>query len=295
MEKYLGNLEQLCFAREVSGEYGKMIYVKCGKLFLSLNVDRCLDIYDLSYAGDNMAYLSAVGLNDYSLATEFSARFEGGFLYSCGLENIGAPTENTLTHGTMHHKKCKLTKMECLSQSVIISGIIDFSVQFGQKIKIRRTYEITQNNVILTDEFLLSVQKTAQIMQLYHFNFGYPMLDKDVQITFPGKNVVARNEHAQSGMERKDVFSAPIENFEEQCYICSCADDTCQASVENKKLGRKVTFRYSGKSFPKLVEWKSERAGDYALGIEPCTTHLDNKEYISVENGEKHTISIEIN
>ena len=294
MEKYLGNAEQLCFAREVNGDFGKMIYVKCGKLFLSLNVDKALDIYDLDYAGDNLAFKAAAGANDYTADVEFGARFEAGFLYSCGLENIGAPTENAPTHGTLHLKHCKLTRLETLSNRVIVSGLIDFSALFGQKLKIRRTYEITQNQIVLTDEFVLAVEKTAQIMQLYHFNIGYPMLDEGTKVSFPSGNIEPRTPHAQTGMDRKEVFSAPMDGFEEQCYICSCEDEVCRASVENAKLGRKITFLYDGRALPKFVEWKSERSGDYALGMEPVTTHLDKKEYVSVGNGDKHIITIQI-
>ncbi len=294
MERYLGNTEQLCFAREVVGEFGKMIYVKCGKLFLSLNVERALDIYDLDYAGDNLAFKSAVGISGYTAEVDFASRFEAGFLYSCGLENIGGPTATAPTHGTFHFKRCKLTRLEALSNCVIVSGLIDFSSLFGQKLKIRRTYEITQNQIVLTDEFVLSVDKTAQIMQLYHFNIGYPMLSEGTEVSFPSQRIEPRNAHSETGMEHKKTFFAPIDGFEEQCYICSCEEEACRASVENKKLGRKITFCYDGRTLPKFVEWKSERAGDYALGIEPATTHLDNKKYVSVANGDKHIITIQI-
>ena len=294
MDTRISNTEQFTFAREVACEYGRMLYVRCGKLFLSLNVDRCLDVYDLSYAGDNIAFLSAVGINPYSLETDFLSRFEGGFLYSSGLENIGGPTETAALHGSMHLKRAKLTKVETTCDSVTVSAIIDFSGLFCDKIKIRRTYEIKEKSITLTDEFMLSSAESANIMQLYHFNLGYPMIDEGVRITLPNDKAVPRNDHAKAGIDTMNTFSMPIDNFEERCYICSCEDAVAKASVENTKLARKITFTYDGRVLPKFVEWKSECSGDYALGLEPCTTHLDEKEYVSVKNGDKHVITIDI-
>lgn len=294
MNKKISNTEQLAYAREVTGECGRMLYVKCGRLFMSLNIDRCLDIYDFSYAGDNIAFLSSVGLNPYSLETDFLARFEGGFLYSSGLENIGGPTETAALHGSLHLKCAKLTRVETDTDSVTVSALIDFSGLFCDKIKIRRTYEIREKSVTLTDEFILAVSDSADIMQLYHFNFGYPMLDEGVKITLPSASAVPRNDHAKTGVDSMYTFTSPVDNLEERCYICSCSDERATASIENKQLGRKLTLTYDGRVLPKFVEWKSERSGDYALGLEPCTTHLDNKEYITVKNGDKHIIRIDI-
>ena len=294
MDKRITNAEQIAYAREACGRFGKMLYVKCGRLSLSLNVDRCLDIYDLSYAGDNLAFLSSVGLNPYSLETDFLSRFEGGFLYTSGLENIGGPTETAALHGSFHCRRATLTLVETDVDRVTVSGIIDFSGLFCDKIKVKRTYEITENSITLTDEFIITSGDSARIMQLYHFNIGYPLLDEGVRITLPSESVIPRDDHAKLGIDTMYTFSAPIDNLDERCYICSSENPESQASIENEKLGRKLTITYDGRVLPKFVEWKSERSGDYALGLEPCTTHLDNKEYTVVKSGDKHILTIDI-
>ena len=47
-----------------------------------------------------------------------------------------------------------------------------------------------------------------------------------------------------------------------------------EIELTNEKLGKKVTVRYDEKEMTYLTEWKSMVAGDYALGLEPSTTHL---------------------
>ena len=43
------------------------------------------------------------------------------------------------------------------------------------------------------------------------------------------------------------------------------------------------------------MEWKSMQSRDYALGIEPATSHLDDKKYISLKNDQsiENKITIE--
>ena len=38
-----------------------------------------------------------------------------------------------------------------------------------------------------------------------------------------------------------------------------------------------LTVSYSGDTLPHFVEWKSMASGDYAVGLEPCTTELDDR------------------
>ena len=52
---------------------------------------------------------------------------------------------------------------------------------------------------------------------------------------------------------------------------------------------------YSGDTLPCFVEWKSMASGDYALGLEPCTTELDNRfAYKTIEVGEEIKFFVKI-
>ena len=54
----------------------------------------------------------------------------------------------------------------------------------------------------------------------------------------------------------------------------------------NPKLGRTFTLSYSGETLPCFVQWNSAASGDYALGLEPSTTFLDeNFAYRSLAPG----------
>ena len=57
-------------------------------------------------------------------------------------------------------------------------------------------------------------------------------------------------------------------------------------SLVNEKIGKKFTVSYSGDTLPDFVEWKSMASGDYVLGLEPCTTELDDRfAYRTIQKG----------
>ena len=63
---------------------------------------------------------------------------------------------------------------------------------------------------------------------------------------------------------------------------------------DNEKIGRKFTVSYSGDTLTDFLLWKNMTSGDYALGLEPCTTKLDDLfGYSTIQAGE--TIAFSLN
>jgi len=63
----------------------------------------------------------------------------------------------------------------------------------------------------------------------------------------------------------------------------------------NEKLGRTFTVSYSGDTLPNFLEWKNMTSGDYALGLEPCTTKLDELfAYSTIKAGETIAFSLDL-
>ena len=81
-------------------------------------------------------------------------------------------------------------------------------------------------------------------------------------------------------------MSASVPNQEEACYFLTLTKP--EISLLNEKIGKKFTVSYSGNTLPHFVEWKSMASGDYALGLEPCTTELDDRfSYKFIQPNEK--------
>ena len=80
-------------------------------------------------------------------------------------------------------------------------------------------------------------------------------------------------------------MSAAEPNQEETCYFLKLRRP--EISLVNEKIGKKFTVSYSGDALPYFVEWKSMASGDYALGLEPCTTEIRDFKYSVIKPSEK--------
>ena len=59
-------------------------------------------------------------------------------------------------------------------------------------------------------------------------------------------------------------------------------------------MGKTFTVQYSQETLPWFLEWKSMASGDYALGLEPATTELDDRfTYKQIQPKEKISFKLE--
>ena len=105
--KHLGNMEQICGIREtrMCRGFGQGVTVaefyNAEGLRFSVVPDRCMDLYDFSYKGVNLSFLSCNGLRppmDYTVQQgEFAWQWSGGMLSTCGLDNVGGHCDDGIT------------------------------------------------------------------------------------------------------------------------------------------------------------------------------------------------------
>ncbi len=104
LTRHLGNMDQLAGVRlsrlESGNAAGKRIaevYNAAGLRFTILP-DKCMDLFDLSYKGVNIAFHSKNALSAaepfYPVPSEFFGYWSGGMLATCGLSNIGGADES---------------------------------------------------------------------------------------------------------------------------------------------------------------------------------------------------------
>jgi hypothetical protein len=119
------------------------------------------------------------------------------------------------------------------------------------------------------------------------------MLDEGAKLFAKVKNCVPRTSWAEKNKDIMYEMSAPKAEQEEACYFLEL--ETPSAVVINEKIGKSFRLTYSGDTLPCFVEWKSMASGDYALGLEPCTTELDDRfVYKTIAAQEKKVFKIEL-
>lgn len=262
-----------------------------GGLELTLLPDRCLDVLSMRYRGVNLSYASKNGPTDprWGLPVPglFPAAVSGGMLFTCGLLNAGPESEED---GRYHpaHGCIGLAPAEQLSYGgrwegdeylLEISGRMRESSLFGPHLTLTRQLRVRlgQNEVELVDTVENMEDEAVDYALLYHFNYGFPFLGPDTRLCLPENRVIPRTEWAAEGLARADVLEPPLTGWEEQVFFREMqADARGQVTVraENGALGIASSIRYEQAALPEFAQWKSMRAGDYALGLEPANNRL---------------------
>jgi hypothetical protein len=290
MNKKLGNSEQVCFAKRFTAESGRekgsdLVIASNNKIEIVVSISNALDIFRLSYKGQNISFISPNGL--YAKKEEFPHAFPAGMLYTCGLDSIGA-REGYQLHGRLHSIPAELTELHADENGFVIEGDIKDTALFQENLVLHRRIESSaeDDEIRIIDVLENCGFCSEPYCMLYHINSGYPLVDEGTEIQADFLSSAPRTAWAEAHMEKMCVMGAPADNQEEMCYFHKLKKPNI--SLINKKIGLKLTVSYSDLTLPYLVEWKSQMSGNYVIGLEPCTSLLDDKfAYQTIQSGEK--------
>ena len=288
MDGRISNFQQVASIRRYTLTEGRekgLDVLDCdnGKIRFLLNVSKACDIMQLYHEGQNMSFVSKNGFTKREIS--FLKRFEGGMLYTCGLDSVGGRDGYEL-HGTLHNIPAEIIRAECNENGIIVEAIIRDTALFGKNLVLKRKIftEISGDSITLEDTLINEGYKAEEYCLLYHINVGYPMLDDGVKVIADVESYTPRTAWAKQNEATMYAMNEAVPNQEEACYFLKLSKP--EIALVNEKIGKKFTVSYSGDTLPCFVEWKSMASGDYALGLEPCTTELDNRfAYKTIEVG----------
>lgn len=289
-ERKLGNKAQICSAQDILIADKRCILVQNGQLELLFNKDNALDIVWAKYKGVNLSFLSKNGLNDSS--RDFVSNFEGGFLYTCGMDNISGCVSGKPVHGSLHYAKAENVHAYIEGEKIILCGTVAERALFGKRLLLHRRYEVTKNSLLISDTVENADYKDTEYVLLYHVNYGYPFLDESLKIDIPA---VQSDPLTEIATKRKaDIFriTPPIDGGEEDVYYHTLEKGCVR--LENPDLGIAVEMCYDTQDFPVTLEWKSMISGDYALGIEPALSRFDTFKMRPLKSKEQKNYQIKI-
>lgn len=278
-ERKLGNVKQCFSAYDIEfksgAESGKnCVLVTAGKLEALFNKDNALDISRVRFCGENISFLSKNGINSNS--GEFAEKFEGGFLYTCGTDNVSSCVEGKPVHGSLHYKKAENVYRFAEGEKIVVGGDVRITALFGENLILRRRYEVTESGITVNDELINEGYTSAKYVLLYHTNFGYPFLDENLALDIPAKTSKGLTDYARSRAPFRLKITEPIDGGDEEVFYNYPSRG--EVKLDNAALGIAVKMRYDTESFPVTLLWKSMISGDYALGVEPATTRFDKFE-----------------
>jgi hypothetical protein len=279
MNRKISNTAQVASVRRYTltdGREAGIQVVDCdnGKVRFLINISHGLDIMQLYHEGQNLSFVSKNGFTKREIP--FLNRFEGGMLYTCGLDSVGG-REGFELHGTFHNTPAEIVRAECTEREIVVEAVIRSTALFGKNLVLRRRIVSAVGSDSFTVEDTLTNEgyRDEDYCLLYHVNVGYPMLDAGCRIVADVSDSVPRTPWSAQNADTRYEIKDDVPNEEECCYFLKLARP--EIALVNEKIGKQFVLSYSQDTLPCFVEWKSMASGDYALGLEPCTTELDDR------------------
>ncbi len=289
--KKTGNKKQLISAYEVyltegTAQGKKCILANNGTLEVMFNAGNALDIAWVKFNGVNISYLSSNGLNTND--GPFKERFDGGFLYTCGLDNVSACEKGLAIHGSLHARKAENVYYVIDDEKITVYGTVVNSALRGPNLIFFRKYEVYADKITVNDTVYNNSYTDASFVLIYHTNFGYPFLDSCLQVEFDAKKTLPANDYCADKIHLCKNIHEPLDFGPEELFYHELYDN--HVVMTNKNVGVKCTMDFDKINFPYMVQWKNLYAGNYVLGIEPSTTRFDEYKKINLAPQEKRSL-----
>ena len=322
--QYAGELSQLFDVREYAYTSGRAEGVQAVDIRNRAGVElqvlpgRCMDFGRFAYKGQSFQFITPAGMVDSKYydnrGNEFLRSFNGGMLTTCGLTEIGTAGEcggeSLGLHGRIGNTPAE--RFGCFvdtdgdEPSAELRGTMRQAVLFGERLTLTRkvTMGYRQKGFCFTDTVENIGFLPSPFMLLYHFNFGYPLVDENARIYLPSVETTPRTPHAAEGIGSWDVCEVPQNGYEEMCYLHTLKADgngRSAAALYNHGTGLGLVIRFDRTLLDRFVEWKQMGQGDYVIGLEPTNGFVDGRLAAIQTNclkrlapGEKHSYSFEL-
>ena len=282
--------------------------------------DRGLDLGPVWAGGHQVSWQSTTGAVHpaYYHAADWLRSFHGGMLLTCGLQNVGLPSEDEGVshglHGRISHIPARNVTHRVVEEGgrlvAEVSGEMRETDVFGSDLLLRRRIMLPMGEAVIhvRDEVVNQGHEAAGLMLLYHCNPGYPVVAEGSVLITPPAEITPRDENAARGMARRTEFPAPQDGFVENVYrheLLPTDDATVSASIVNPGFeptgGIGVTVSWDPTELPRMWQWRMLGPGMYVTGLEPANCGLAGRaaereegalEY--VEPGESRTFGVSI-
>ena len=191
MDGRISNFQQVASLRRYTITTGRgkgLDVIDCdnGKIRFLLNVTKALDVMQIYHEGQNVSFLSKNAFTAREIP--FLNRFEGGMLYTCGVDNAGN-REGYMQHGTYHETNAEILTATCDERGILVEAEIRMSALFGKNLVMRRKIftALGEETLHLEDTLVNEAYTDSEYVLLYHINVGYPMLDEGAKLLLDEK------------------------------------------------------------------------------------------------------------
>ncbi len=237
---------------------------------LRLLPDRGLDAGEAWFAGLPLDWRSPVGETG-SVADDWMLSFGGGLMVTCGLRNVGVPSEGHGQHGDYTFLRADVEAVERSGDALIVQGSISEVAALGHHLHVARTWRTYagQGLIQLEDVVTNRGHATEPALQLYHVNLGPPLWAEGSQLRLNARATHPRDADAQPFADSWHLApglepGAPERVFEHE--VTPGAEGWCSATVAG--AGLELDVRWDAATMPRMWQWVHPSYG--VLGLEPA-------------------------
>jgi hypothetical protein len=242
--------------------------------------DRGLDCFGAWYRGVPLSWVSAVGergpISGRLRDDDWLRHFGGGLVVTCGLRNVGAPSEGHGLHGEISHQLADEVRVARWidGDQVIVSasGTVTEVSALGHHLELQRTWTVRtgQGRLELVDLARNLGREPEPAPLLYHVNLGAPLWSPGATLALDARRTTPRDADAVAPWDRAlEVIPGARERvFEHE--VTPGEDGWCSAAIDAPSTGLRLILRWESAGLPRMHQWVHPAPGIAALGLEPA-------------------------
>jgi hypothetical protein len=245
--------------------------------------DRGFDIGPAWYRGAPLAWVSQVGETgplDDPRDFDWALAFGGGLMVTCGLRNVGMPSEGHGLHGTFSHLPAAgvaVSRLVSEEGSHVLAEAVIEDVGNDHHLRVERSIRthVSKGVVEVTDSTTNLGTTPVEAPILYHFNLGYPLWSEGARVRIDASETIARDEPSRASLGSW-AEPPPVHQSEERVLEHRVVPHGGwgSAGLVNEAMGIEVSIRWRLAELPRLHQWVNPSPGMCVLGLEPanCST-----------------------
>lgn len=246
--------------------------------------DRCLDLGAATYRGAPLAWTSGLPMRHPAdlPRNEWGARFVGGLVATCGLDNVGPACTDAEQPFAQHGRIGGESAQDVRWGTRRVAGRVFFWItgevaQPKSRLRLRRRIIIPDEapTLRLSDTVVNDGTQAEPVMLQYHCNFGQPFVAPGGKVIIPGTTVLPRDNAAAAALDRWHLIEPARAGEEERVFRHEQSQQGWACSylvppAEGPVAPYLVRLRYTRRTLPWLWQWRLLSTSAYVIGLEPA-------------------------
>jgi hypothetical protein len=259
-----------------------------GGLTTRILLDRGLDLGGAWYAGIPVSWRSAVGESRpgrVDAGTGWLDQWEGGLLTTCGLRNVGSPSEGHGQHGSFTDLRAREVSvarrwLDDGHAAVEITGVLDDATSLGAHLRVHRRITLRSGvgSVRVEDRTVNLGPEPEQAPMLYHVNFGFPFLTADSEYRIPGLAGSSAGGQAVPVERWQRMGEVGVPGPDRIVEHELCAGEPGRAQLTGPQVGMVADVAWDRTTMSRLHTWQRVQRGSFVASVEPANCGLDGRE-----------------